>query len=163
MGEIGSEASHESFMDVEFNRAKKIGFEPNLVFVIMPFMGLSEAYSAIKDECNKLKLNAIRADEGVGSGFIIKEIITLIEEAEFIICDLTHERPNVYYELGYAHGVGNHSANILLIARKGTTLHFDIAPLRVQYYRSIEHLRSVVKDKLREMLRRKRSDKKEGA
>jgi hypothetical protein len=115
--------------------------------------GMPDTYSAIKDECAKLKLNAIRVDENTGSGFIIKEIIDLIEKAEFIICDLTHERPNVYYELGYAHGIGNQPLNILLIARDGTTLHFDIAPLRVQYYRSTEHLRTILAANLKEMIR----------
>jgi hypothetical protein len=61
-------------------------------------------FSAITDTCKALKLKARRVDEAATSGFIILEIVDLIERAEFIIFDLTHERPNVYYELGYAHG-----------------------------------------------------------
>jgi hypothetical protein len=98
---------------------------------------MQDTYSTIKDECQKLHLNAHRADDNVGSGLIIGEITNSIEEAEFIVCDLSYERPNVYYELGYAHGVGNEGFDILLIAKEGTALHFDIAPFRVQYYRSI--------------------------
>ena len=149
-----------TFMDREFGRSdfdpNDAGdFVPNLVFVVMPFTGqdMQEAYTAIKDECMKLGLTAKRVDENVGSGFVIREITDSIEKAEFIICDLTHERPNVYYELGYAHGVGNEASDILLIAREGTNLHFDIAPLRVQYYRSDEHLRSIVASNLKEMIR----------
>jgi hypothetical protein len=148
-----------SFMNREFGLRKHDPdnpdeFEPNLVFVIMSFKGdeMQEAYTAIKDECLKLNLKATRVDENIGSGFIIKEIITLIEKAEFIICDLTYERPNVYYELGYAHGVGNQPLNILLVAKEGTILHFDIAPLRVQYYRSTEYLRSMVASNLKRMI-----------
>lgn len=147
-------------MDREFRRPdydpEDAGeFEPNTVFVIMPFTGeqMREAYSAIKDECSKLCLTAKRVDENVGSGFVIRETTELIEDSEFIICDLTNERPNVYYELGYAHGVGNESSDILLIAKEGTNLHFDIAPLRVQYYRSTEHLRLIVASSLKEMIR----------
>lgn len=150
-----------SFMEGEFGVRKKgtENFISDLVFVIMSLRGeeVQEVYASIKDECSKIALNAIRVDENIGSGFIIKEIITLIEKAEFIICDLTHERPNVYYELGYAHGVGNQPLNILLIAKEGTILHFDIAPLRVQYYRSTEHLRSIVANNLKEMVRLTRS------
>ena len=149
-----------TFMDREFHRGdydpEDVGeFEPDTVFVIMPFTGeeMHESYSAIKDECFKLSLTAKRVDENVGSGFVIGEITKLIEDAEFIICDLTNERPNVYYELGYAHGVGNESSDILLIAKEGTNLHFDIAPLRVQLYRSTEHLRVIVSSSLKEMMR----------
>lgn len=149
-----------TFMDREFGGSDydpddQGTFERNLVFVIMPFRGqeMTDAYSAIKDECSKLSLHARRVDENVGSGMVIREIADLIERAEFLVCDLTHERPNVYYELGYAHGVGNEGADILLIAREGTTLHFDIAPLRVQYYHSTEHLRSIVFSSLKEMMR----------
>lgn len=129
-------------------------FTPNLVFVIMAFSeDMQATYSAIKDECHRLNLIPRRVDENVGSGLIIKEITDLIEKAEFIICDLTYERPNVYYELGYAHGVGNESDEILLIAKEGTRLHFDIAPFRVQYYRSTEHLRRIVNTSLTAMIK----------
>jgi hypothetical protein len=143
-----------TFMDQQFGRGDD-DFEHGLVFVIMPFTGpeMQDVYSAIKDECNKLGLRANRVDENVGSGFIIREVTSLIERAEFIICDLTSERPNVYYELGYAHGVGNEAEDILLIGKAGTILHFDIAPLRVQFYNSTEHLRSIVASNLAQMMR----------
>lgn len=149
-----------TFMDREFGRPDynpedQGEFEKGLVFVIMPFRGqdLADAYAAIKDECKKLELRAKRVDENTGSGLIIREITDLIESAEFIVCDLTNERPNVYYELGYAHGVGNEAMDILLIAKEGTVLHFDIAPLRVQYYSSSEHLRTIVSSSLKAMIK----------
>jgi len=149
-----------TFMDREFGRSDydpsdEGDFEEGLVFVIMSFSGvdMDEVYGAIKDECRKLQLRARRVDENTGSGFVIREITDLIERAEFIICDLTRERPNVYYELGYAHGVGNEAMDILLIAKEGTVLHFDIAPLRVQFYSSTEHLRSVVSSALKTMIK----------
>lgn len=87
----------------------------------------------------------------------MKKIAELIERTELIICDLTYERPNVYYELGYAHGVGNTGDNILLIAREETTLHFDIRPLGVNYYSSMESLRLILQENLPEMHRKTRS------
>jgi len=149
-----------TYMDNEFRGANydpedRGDFESNLVFAIMPFTGeeMRETYSVIREECSKLGLKVSRVDENVGSGIVIREIAELIERAEFIICDLTSERPNVYYELGYAHGVGNEASDILLIAKEGTNLHFDIVPMRVQYYRSTKHLRSIVYSNLKEMIR----------
>ena len=83
---------------------------------------------------------------------MLSEITELIEDAEFIICDFTRERPNVYYELGYAHGAGNEGLDILLVAKEGTTLHFDVAPLRVRYYSSPEQLRGIVSTQLTAMV-----------
>ena len=154
-----------TFMDREFGRpdydsSDEGEFEEGLVFVIMPFSGIDmdEVYEAIKDECCKLWLRTRRVDESTGSGLVIREITDLIERAEFIICDLTRERPNVYYELGYAHGVGNEAMDILLVAKEGTVLHFDIAPLRVHFYTSTEHLRSIVSSSLKAMIKATRKD-----
>jgi hypothetical protein len=148
-----------TFMDREFRGANYDAddegeFEPNLVFVMMSFRDdMRGVYSVIKDGCEQLGLRAGRVDEGGGSGIVLREITELIERAEFIVCDLTFERPNVYYELGYAHAVGNESDEILLIARKGTEIHFDIAALRINYYESDDHLRKIVADQLSAMIR----------
>lgn len=153
-----------TFMDKEFGRQSynphdRGEYQEGLVFVIMPFKGdeMDDVYSAIKDECSRIGLVAKRVDENTGSGMIIKEITDLIERAEFIICDLTKERPNVYYELGYAHGVGNEGSDILLIAKQGSEIHFDIGALRVREYRSTEELRRIVNVNLRKMIEETRN------
>lgn len=146
-------------MDREFGRADYDAddegtFEPGLVFVMMSFVSEDSdvTYSTIKEVCKNLGLRATRVDEGHGSGFIIREITSLIERAEFLVCDLSHERPNVYYELGYAHGVGNEADDILLVAKAGTKLHFDIAPLRVHYFDGEEALRAILRRQLTTMI-----------
>lgn len=148
-----SNFGHQQF----FRITSEPTFEQGLVFVIMSFdKKNNDVYSAIKDECKKMRLDAIRADEVGGSGLILRNITTLIENAEFLIVDLTDEKPNVYYELGYAHGVGNEDYDILLIAKEGTKLHFDIASLSVRFYSSTEELRKIVNEQLKEMIKKTR-------
>lgn len=144
-----------SFADSQFyGITSDANFEMGLVFVIMSFDERNnDVYTAIKDECKKIGLKAIRVDEVVGSGLVLKNIMDLIERAEFLIVDLTDEKPNVYYEFGYAHGVGNEDCDILLVAKEGTKLHFDIAPLAVRFYSSTEHLRRIVSEQLKEMIK----------
>ena len=150
---------HHTFMDREFGGRNydpddQGTFSPGLVFVMMSFQSddSRDVFSAVKEECAALGLRATRVDEEGGSGFVIRDVVRLIEDAEFLVCDLSHERPNVYYELGYAHGVGNEADEILLVARAGTKLHFDIAPLRVWYYSDIPELRTIVARQLRRMI-----------
>lgn len=144
-----------SFGDQQFyNITADASFEHGLVFVIMSFDEKNDdTYSAIKDECRKIKLRAVRVDEVAGSGLILRKITDYIENAEFLIVDLTDEKPNVYYELGYAHGVGNEDYDILLVAKEGTKLHFDIVPLAVHFYSSTEHLRRIINEQLKKMIK----------
>jgi hypothetical protein len=154
MGRKGTYAD-EAFGRENYDAQDDGEFIRGLVFVIMPFTGQAhiESYAAIQQECEKLGLRAVRADEAVGSKVVLADITAMIEDAEFIICDLSDERPNVYYELGYAHGVGNQAAEILLIAKADTSLHFDIAPIRVRFYSSLEELRLLVGTQLAAMIR----------
>ena len=128
-------------------------FTPNLVGVAMPFEGQEwdDVFGVIVDECRKLKLAPKRVDQYVGSGIVLTDIAKLIEEAEFLIFDLSNERPNVYYELGYAHGVGNQAEDILLIAKRGTQLHYDVSGLRVHFYDSLDTLRKILSRSLTHM------------
>ena len=118
---------------------------------------MSDVLATIKEVCQSLTLNANRADDDVGSELVIVKIAEEIEKAELIICDLTYERPNVYYELGYAHGVGNRGDRVLLIAKEETEVHFDIGSLRIHKYSSLETLQAILRKNLPEMLRRCRS------
>lgn len=144
-----------SFGDQQFyGMTSDASFEHGLVFVIMSFDEKNnDTYSAIKDECRKIRLKAVRVDEVTGSGLILRKITSYIENTEFLIVDLTDEKPNVYYELGYAHGVGNEDYDILLVAKEGTKLHFDIAPLAVYFYSSTEHLRRIINEQLKKMIK----------
>ena len=147
-------------MDSEFRRG---GYDPGdegeyipgLVGIAMPFKGeeWDQIFTIIKEECKKLNLRPQRVDEYVRSGIVVRDIADLIEKAEFLIFDLSRERPNVYYELGYAHGVGNEASDIMLIAQEGTELHYDIAGLRVHFYGSHKHLRDILCRSLAEMIR----------
>ncbi|MCP4581045.1 MAG: hypothetical protein GY839_05465 [candidate division Zixibacteria bacterium] len=116
-------------------------FHKNVVFVGMPFDNSSAAiFKGIQQACDEVGLKPIKIDNIEDSGPIPRQILEAIEKAEFLIFDLTHERPNVYYELGYAHGVGNKPEEIVLIAKAGTKLHFDISFLRVIRYKNREDL-----------------------
>ncbi len=128
--------------------AKRAVVKQGQVFIIMQFEGMDDVHSVIQEECSRLGLTAKRADKVAGGGLVMADVDLFIRESEFIICDLSNERPNVYYELGYAHGAGNISKNTLLIAKKNTTLHFDIASLRIEPYSDIAELRSVLATKL---------------
>lgn len=54
---------------------------------------------------------------------ITDKIIEMIQSARLVVVDLTHERPNVYFELGYARGLGK---RVVTIARKESNIHFDV-------------------------------------
>ena len=113
---------------------------------------ISDTYQAIKRACESNGLNASRVDDQADSGPIPVQILEGIEDAEFLVFDLTVERPNVYYELGYAHGSGNRSEEIILVAKTGTKIHFDVAQLRILFYDSAIELERKLVPRLGEMV-----------
>jgi hypothetical protein len=122
-------------------------FEKNQVFIGMPFDdSMKDIQRVIEESCKKNGLQAKIVSNGINSNAIIDEIKKLIEESEFLIIDLTLENPNVYYELGYADGVGNEGADILLLAKEGTNLKFDIQHRRVHFYKDAYDLQNKLMD-----------------
>ena len=64
---------------------------------------IKEAIDNFNEKHKEIKLEHIRIDESHGTSFeLAKGIFDSIDEAEFVIADLTDERPNVYCEIGYA-------------------------------------------------------------
>ena len=98
--------------------------DQNLVFVIMPFLpDMEPIYEGIASAANEVGLRAMRVKDLEGDYRITDKIIEMIQSARFLVADLSHERPNVYFELGYARGLGK---LVVTIARKGSTIHFDV-------------------------------------
>lgn len=111
------------------------------VFILMAMVKtdplLADTHAAMKRAASRLNLRAERVDDIAHTGQINAKVLGSIRCAAYVIADLTHERPNVYYELGYAHAFGK---TAILTAREGTTLHFDIQNHPVTSYESTTQL-----------------------
>jgi hypothetical protein len=104
--------------------SKPIVSEQNLVFVITPFNpDLELIFEGIVAAAESTGLVAKRVKDIQGDYKITDKIITMIESARLIIADLSFERPNVYFEFGYARGFGK---TVITIAKQGTNVHFDV-------------------------------------
>ena len=98
--------------------------DDGLVFVISPFAPEMDAiYLAISGAADAVGLHAERVKDIKGDYRITDRILAMIGQARFIVADLTYERPNVYFELGYARGLGK---KVITILRAGTVPHFDV-------------------------------------
>lgn len=120
-------------------------FEKDQVFLGMQFALMDDIYEVLKKSCEDFELKSVRVDELANANSIIKDIKSLIKKSEFLIIDLTHSNPNVYYELGYADGIGNKGKDILLLAQEETILHFDTKHRRTLFYKDASDLQEKLK------------------
>jgi len=91
------------------------------------------------------ELNAIRIDKHTQGRLLMSEAADFIQSSDFIIADLTNERPNCYLEVGYAMGLDKFS-NLLLIAKEdhyerspnykqdGPRIHFDLSGYDILFW-----------------------------
>jgi hypothetical protein len=103
-------------------------------FVLMPFdESYDDIYSiGIKEVLEKRGYQCSRADERFFAGQIIDEVETCISQADLIIAEMTDRNANVYYEVGYAHGIGK---RLVLLAKDVSRLPFDVRGLQHILYR----------------------------
>ena len=115
--------------------AEKIVTTP-AVFVIMSFAQsgqYKDLYNSIKRVCDKYDYEARRVDDANMFKRIVPEIMRQLRQAAYVIADVTEPKPNVFYELGIAEGFRK---EIILIAKKGTALPFDINDFPVVFWDS---------------------------
>lgn len=133
------------------------------VFVIMPIQGEEQGtaeeqrvyaeyearFEAINEVLNDLDCFGIRIDKEYPLDELVRRIKDEIEKAQFLVADLTDERPSCYFEAGYGEAKGRHiiyvaSENSVLDPKRATKIHFDIHK-NVQFFRNHAQLKSKVR------------------
>lgn len=121
-------------------------------FVVMQFTNeYNELYEeVIKPTCENFGFRVLRADENYTSGLIIEDIARSIRESSLVIADITPDNPNVFYEVGYAHGISK--PTILLSDKKRPKLPFDLSGFRTLFYENSIGGKRLVEERLRKHL-----------
>ncbi len=121
-------------------------------FVVMQFTDEYNSLYAevIRPTCEEFGYRVTRADDFYTSGLIIDDITRSIRECTIVIADVTPNNPNVFYEVGFAHGIKK--PTILLSDRKREKLPFDLSGFRTLFYDNTIGGKRAVEERLRRHL-----------
>jgi hypothetical protein len=121
-------------------------------FFICPFDNAEVDHNyefVIKPAIEKLQFSVQRADEIAHTRTITDVIISAINRSRFVIADLTEERPNCYYEVGYAH---SQRKPVIILAKEGTARHFDLAAHKWIYWSNYKDLKNKFEKEIQGLL-----------
>jgi hypothetical protein len=127
-------------------------FTPHNVFPIMPFTtDFDDVFASYREVCKSFKFDAERTDKSETTERIVPRIIEGIRSAAFVIADISEVSPNVYYEIGFAQGLGK---PLVLTAKKGTKLPFDVIDVPVIFWRNQEDLKEQLRKRIGHIVER---------
>jgi hypothetical protein len=114
-------------------KGRDFGFVEDLCFVLMP---LKEPFIRIFNEHVKptiesMEFKVTKADDIFASHVIIDDIWALINQARFIVADVTGKNANVFYELGIADTTGK---EIIILTQNEEDIPFDLTHRRYLKY-----------------------------
>lgn len=111
-------------------------------FVLMPFSSeFDDIYNlGIQAVASENGVTAERVDEQIFNEGMLDRIYGQIDRADFVIADVTGRNPNVFYEVGYAHGK---QKPVTLLTKSVDDIPFDLKHHRhLVYNGSISTLKS---------------------
>lgn len=104
---------------------------------------IEQGVHGASSELSMPKIEVKRVDDREGSTYKIdEEIFTSLETCGLVVCDLTEEKPNCYYELAWAMA---HQRPVIVTAKKGTKIHFDVSRFNIRFWQSQRELKEQIK------------------
>ncbi|MBD0380181.1 hypothetical protein [Paenibacillus sedimenti] len=149
--EILNEYKHKLHIHSKSDIQRKFSEIQDNVFVIMKFGDsiLDSAYDGVIEPIvREFNLTPIRVDKLQDSGKITDQIIDNISSSKYVIADLSGERPNTYYEAGFAHALGK---EVILTIKKGEHIHFDLSGHRFIQWETESDLRLKLKERFKSL------------
>ncbi len=120
----------------------------NQVFVVMKFGDkyLDSPYQGvIKPAFHKYDIKCLRIDEVQDAGNVTDQVLNAIASSRYVLAELSGERPNCYYETGFAHALGK---ELILAIRASEDIHFDLAGYRFMVWETEQQLRDQLDTRL---------------
>lgn len=127
--------------DLSYSKFQKYLLQQKKAFIVMKLndANLELAYrDGILQALKETKYEKRRIDDYVDGEKISPRILKEIRRSDIVIADLTGERPNCYYEVGYAHAL---SKKVILSAMEGTDVHFDLRDNNFIFWKSPSDLK----------------------
>lgn len=146
--ELQANPTMKSLLELAFSSLE------NQIFVVMKFGDeiLDSAYEGvIKPLAKEFGLGVVRVDEIQDAGVINQQILENIAKSRLVISDLSGERPNCYYETGFAHALGK---ELILTIHKNSKIHFDLVSHRFIQWNTERELRERLRERLEAILKR---------
>lgn len=156
-------SARNRFASFEKRAKKALETTVHRVFVVMPIQGeqfgtqdqqriwkeYDARFEVIEKLLGKYDAVAIRIDKEHTLDELVKRIKEEIEKSQFVIADLTDERPSCYYEAGYAEALRKPivfvaSKESVVNPRTQTKIHFDIHR-NVNFFTNTQELRTKLK------------------
>jgi len=128
---------------------KNINKDSKKVFVAMSFAKeMDEVWErGFKEAIKELGFEPVRVDEIEHNEKICDVIIAQIKKSKFLVADFTGNRGGVYYEAGFAKGLG---IPVIFTCKEGEEeyLHFDTRQYNHIIWKDIDDLKKQLKDRI---------------
>jgi hypothetical protein len=154
----GADAPGEVLREMRESRLRR-----NELFVIMAFRKETDCFwdGVIEPSAKACELQPIRIDREEPEGAISEEILSSIRRSVLVVCDLSFERPNCYFEAGFAKGSFR---RVIFTARKDHDprsgiacpykVHFDVDQMKISWWQAddLEEARTEIEQRIRKIL-----------
>jgi len=106
-------------------------------FIVMPFSleWSNTVHQTLSTACKSMAIQPLRGDDVFTPTDILVDIWHSLNDADFVIADITGRNPNVLYELGIAHTLAK---PVLIISSNAADIPIDLSTRRVILYNQSE-------------------------